>query len=58
MPGLYGTWVHVPVIFWHKIHVMEHKTLEVVELEAFQVRYVHDPSFVERVGAILQAENE
>ena len=57
MSRLLWTRVHVSVIFWDEIHVVENKALERVLLQRLDERDVHDSRLVERVLAVLSAKH-
>ena len=53
MPGHDGAGVHVAIVFWDEVHVVEDHALEVVHLQRFLEGRVHDTPFVERQVPVL-----
>jgi hypothetical protein len=51
---LYGTRIHVAIVFRNEVNVVENKTLERILFECLDKGNVHDACLVERVVAVLQ----
>ena len=47
--GLRWTGIHVSIVFWDQVHVMENKALISIQLESLHKGNVHDPCFVEGI---------
>lgn len=58
MTRKWWTGVHVTVIFWYQIHIMEYKAMETVLFQSFLISCIHNSPFVKCCITILERKEK